>query len=499
MKEEICSLNFEIQNISSENSTFYQEELKEDNLNNNNYVNDPHDEVKKQKENNHHETKKNYDKNYNSPIDQEKYLVNKLKILYTGKLYPVNFLQFSDKEKINFLCNYITSEEDGCTNGFKKLPNDLVRFFIASQFEGDCGRSSDVKPDWLDLEKFKRGQKFAMDHYFGLSYAQLLSLFILFSFEDGIKPLILTGKSSTPYTAFKRYTSTGLRIRNWYTDNPWEKGTKAYNDIQTVKKMHAAVRKRLMKSDFETIDAATKIENPFCPSRDILLKDFNETCPPEFVGQTPFMLIRNPELNFIKPKGLNQADMALTQFGFCGLIILYPEYFGVFHVTDDDMEAFCHTWRGIGYLLGIDDEFNFCRGSLNEVRQRCKDFVELWAIPNFRELTPECEHMLRCVVESLQYSIPGTNYETCVLYLAEMLNLQLPRLYSSLTYRMWIRHIVLKFFYRYTCQVPGVMSLLNKRASNALDKAANFSAEKHEELKKRSEETLRKGVNNINS
>lgn len=215
MKEEICSLNFEIQNISSENSTFYQEELKEDNLNNNNYVNDPHDEVKKQKENNHHETKKNYDKNYNSPIDQEKYLVNKLKILYTGKLYPVNFLQFSDKEKINFLCNYITSEEDGCTNGFKKLPNDLVRFFIASQFEGDCGRSSDVKPDWLDLEKFKRGQKFAMDHYFGLSYAQLLSLFILFSFEDGIKPLILTGKSSTPYTAFKRY----FHLLNKFFDN----------------------------------------------------------------------------------------------------------------------------------------------------------------------------------------------------------------------------------------------------------------------------------------
>ena len=88
-----------------------------------------------------------------------------------------------------------------------------------------------------------------------------------------------------------------------------------------------------------------------------------------------------------------------------------------------------------------------CRGSLNDVRQRFRDFLNFWAIPNFRELTPECEHMMRCMVEGLQYYFPGTSYESCLLYLSEMLNLHTPRLYSSLTYVDWIWHNIIKYVY----------------------------------------------------
>ena len=59
----------------------------------------------------------------------------------------------------------------------------------------------------------------------------------------------------------------------------------------------------------------------------------------------------------------SQYDMALVQSGFFGGIILHPDAFGV-HCTDADLDDYVHFWRGIGYLLGIDDRFNLCSGGL---------------------------------------------------------------------------------------------------------------------------------------
>ena len=85
------------------------------------------------------------------------------------------------------------------------LPKTLLELSSGFFLDGDYGRnSSSNKPVWLDIAKFQKGQQFSRDHLFGLFYAQLLSLFVLFSFEDGLKPLIITGKSSTPYNAFRR-------------------------------------------------------------------------------------------------------------------------------------------------------------------------------------------------------------------------------------------------------------------------------------------------------
>lgn len=86
-----------------------------------------------------------------------------------------------------------------------KMPSSLMDIVVGECFEGDSGISMDLKPEWLDLDKFRKGQKFALDYLFGINYADLLSLITVFSFKDGLKPLIFTQASSTPYTAFKRY------------------------------------------------------------------------------------------------------------------------------------------------------------------------------------------------------------------------------------------------------------------------------------------------------
>ncbi|XP_011877754.1 PREDICTED: uncharacterized protein LOC105567468 [Vollenhovia emeryi] len=109
--------------------------------------------------------------------------------------------------------------------------------------------------------------------------------------------------------------------------------------------MHRAMRLKLCESDNGEIDEASKIQKPWCPNIETILKDFS-SCP----------TIKNICLDIpIFGKGLNQSDMAAIQFSFVGIILLYPHELGI-HANEEDLEAFCHVWRSIGYLLGIEDQ-----------------------------------------------------------------------------------------------------------------------------------------------
>ena len=89
-------------------------------------------------------------------------------------------------------------------------------------------------------------------------------------------------------------------------------------------------------------------------AREMLLDDLQSACPAPGPGQCPYLKLNN--LSELGLQGLNQGEMSSTQFGFFGLVLLYPNAFGIHNATEEDFEAFCHTWKGLGYLLGIDDE-----------------------------------------------------------------------------------------------------------------------------------------------
>lgn len=141
--------------------------------------------------------------------------------------------------------------------------------------------------------------------------------------------------------------STAYRVKGWLTEDPLTVGTQAYKDIQTVRRMHRAIRKKLCERNNEEIDTASKIQNPWCPDRETILEDFS-SCPYPTLEKGFIHLL-------VTPKGLNQADMAATQFAFMGMVVLYSRKLGIY-ASDEDIEAFCHTWRCIGYLLGIEDQ-----------------------------------------------------------------------------------------------------------------------------------------------
>lgn len=110
---------------------------------------------------------------------------------------PKDYEEWTDEKRYKYLLANVQKY-------IPNFPKSLLFLLQGMKYRGDCGPKSMEKPFWLDMEKFRRGQKFAQDYMVPIFFANLLSLFGIFAFEHSLKPLILSKKSHTPYLAFKR-------------------------------------------------------------------------------------------------------------------------------------------------------------------------------------------------------------------------------------------------------------------------------------------------------
>lgn len=340
---------------------------------------------------------------------------------------------------------------------------------------------TDNKPSWLDMKKVKIGQKFAQDYYFGLNFAEMLMLIYLFSIPDGLQPLIYTEKSGTPFTAFRRYLSTVLRVQSWFDHDIWNEESLGYRNLKTVRAMHLNVSKRISSVPYSELKDQLTIRGPskdravWSTLKDTILEDLQSGCP--FHKSQKSTSDKKVDLFF------NQTSMSLTQFGFIGLIITYPEKFGAADATDEELDGFIHLWRGLGYLLGIEDKYNFCNGTLQEVRQRCEYFIEKVAKLQFLSVNEDWEHMSRCLVEGISYYTSGLNFEVSLLYLCWVLNIPIPRTTATLSWWNTFMFNITKITLCFTLRLPGMRPLHNWLLRRSLRKASSFSSEKLNELK----------------
>ncbi|EFN78088.1 uncharacterized protein LOC105189053 [Harpegnathos saltator] len=364
--------------------------------------------------------------------------------------------------------DHLTSNVD---KYFPNIPASL-RFILPSVFKSqDYEQSVSEKPDWLDMAKFRRGQAFALRYFNGICLAHMISLFEVFTFVDGMKTLILSQKSNTPYKASQRYMSTTIRVKHWYEEDPWDPKTRAHQDIQAVRKMHLAMRRKLCSYDYNQIDENSKIPYAFCPMLKTFTEDLRDSCSETKDLQCPYTMMRT--------KGINQGEMSGTQFAYVGLIVLYPKKFGIHHVSDHDLDAFCHLWRAIGYLLGIEDRHNFCQGSLQDVQRRSRDFIEYWLKPNLHTVTPEWEHMSMCVFKGMRYYIPMTSYKVYLLYLCDILDLKMPRLHKYLSWLENVVYVFYKFLFDYATMLPFITNVLNVYMCARLNLAENYGPKRN--------------------
>lgn len=419
------------------------------------------------------------DGGYASSSDEEKKNKRDLK---ESKSTIVDIIQSSQsKKKVIDVFNFQNIPEDlhyvlpGIDHG---LPNDYLV-------------PIEKRPDWLDMKKFKIGQKFAQKYFFGLNYSDMLALIILFALPDGLEPLIYTGNSGTPFTAFRRYLSTVLRVNSWYEHDVWKDDNLGFRNLRTVRALHLNVSKRLNSTPYDELKSQLTLWGT--SSETGVWSTMTQEVQEDFLTGCPFQSMR--PVNHERPEKVfvSQLDMSITQFGFFGLMIMHPDKFGAGSATEEELDGFVHMWRGLGYLLGIDDRFNFCNGTLSEVKQRCHHLVEHWVKPSFQHVTEDWEHMSRCMVEGLSYYVPGVTFEVSLLYLCWVLDVPAPRLYKSLTWGQTCMFYIMRFTFNVTLRIPGMLSFHNWLLHRTLKRVANLSQQELHKLENKKYDYTTKG------
>ncbi|XP_025153372.1 uncharacterized protein LOC112588267 isoform X2 [Harpegnathos saltator] len=412
-------------------------------------------------------------------ITDDKYS-KKIHDLHDNIEFPSDFDAWTVQEQRDWVYNNMTEL-------YSYVPESLQCIISGIFRPVDFHRSQEKLPEWMDMDKYRRGQKFVRDHYCSFVFSILLGTVYGLTFNDGLKPLIISRKSITPYLAFKRYLDTAMQIFSWYEGEPWVKGTKAYKAMQIARIKHMNITTKISRMNKEQVNAATKIAYTLYPEDELFLKDMDSIYPSENPERHRNKVLKTSELTI---KALNNTTVTVAQGSFILLSIIYPQNIGLHNATDEDLEAFCHMWKCYGYFLGAEDEYNFCRGSLEEIKQRLWD-LRNWITINFTDVTPEWMYMIRCMIESINY-YPSLYmpYKAITLFYIEALNLKMPNFYASFNYSEWIMYKIFTFFARHLLKFSIVRTVVNQFIRKVFDRAINLKPEELAKLQEKSKSYL---------
>lgn len=110
--------------------------------------------------------------------------------------------------------------------------------------------------------------------------------------------------------------------------------------------------------------------------------------------------------------------MSLVQTGFIGGVVMYPKQFGI-RSNGDDLEDYVYFWRWIGYLLGIDDDNNICRNSLEEARaiwHEVEDVIlypALQSPPHFHDMAKALRDGVNLLLHNIKLFTPESVITLC--------------------------------------------------------------------------------------
>lgn len=197
-------------------------------------------------------------------------------------------------------------------------------------------------------------------------YSSFTGLLLILQLPDGLEPLLSTGNSKDIPSLYNRYLNTILHVTSWYDDDVFDPKTKGYKSIRQVRAMHKRVQ-GIMNDKFSVKD-----------------------------------------MNGKERVWLNQYDVAMTQFAFIGLGMLFPAKSGMIAASSEELELINYYWRVLGYLMGIEDEFNACQFDKYE---DIKEFNRLLFQHEYKDNfnTTPCQkglQMTQGICLALQYFMP---------------------------------------------------------------------------------------------
>jgi len=194
----------------------------------------------------------------------------------------------------------------------------------------------------IDEELLQTGISFFTHNFFSMFVSMLTGLLSLMYIETIASVLSATKKSSSGVLNFKRYLSTLNHTVQWYRDLP--SLIKSSARVRVLHKQAAAVRK------------------------------------------------------------FSQFEMVVTQWAFVGPVLLWPDRLGVDRRTEKDIEGVLYVMMMVGRQLGISDEFNLCRGDLEQCTEYSRLLLEKIIKPSFN--SPDASDLERVMS---QYLLEGIN------------------------------------------------------------------------------------------
>lgn len=268
-------------------------------------------------------------------------------------------------------------------------------------------------PVWYDEAKFKHAQDFYRRNANAVGAGMLYGAVALMALPSILNVLMFTKRSSSVLTAYRRYMATILYFVRWYTEE-LEPGTKYWKSLEYVRRAHSTTSRRAN-------------------------------------SKTSGMII-------------SQRDMVIVQYSFVGYVALSPRMLGI-QYNADDMEAFVHFWRVLGYMLGIEDRYNLCTADISTSSHRMQQVRDEVVIPALISVGEDFQRMARYMLDGMWYynvllnpdaimyltyrmtgvpgygSLSGKNYEKLSLYSRLVLWLLVKVHELSLTVD-WLRRVL---------------------------------------------------------
>ncbi|RXG52507.1 hypothetical protein Avbf_15032 [Armadillidium vulgare] len=316
---------------------------------------------------------------------------------------------------------------------------------------GDC-HNSPTPPQWLNRQLFEKGRKFCKKYFVCIMFSELLGLIIGSCFKRLVLPTIFTKYSNTPNKALRRYVSTVNRITKWFEEDVWDPKSRGHEDIMNVRMIHLKVSEQIKKAPTDVSLIYEKLE---C--------DFDLQCPFNSFYKNETKSIKRVKFNLDDSKEpaeyLSQFDMALTQYCFIGLIITHPEKLGLWWTSDMEMESFIHFWRGIGWLLGIEDDYNLCNGTYKEVRALCLEIESKLVMPNLIEPNAGSYTTSDTFMRGINKLIPVFSYPSIMLYILTIFNI--PNFSPYVSWTHYSYYLILRFIFGFLFIFPLFIKVFN--------------------------------------
>lgn len=112
------------------------------------------------------------------------------------------------------------------------------------------------------------------------------------------------------------------------------------------------------------------------------------------------------------------------QFAFIGLIVLHPSQMG-FSTEKEEIERLIYFWRVVGYMLGIDDQYNLCSGDYHTVRQACHTIFQQKFRPTLTSMDDDgAVSMSQKIVFTSSHIVSLLNYNSLMQYLLELFDIK---------------------------------------------------------------------------